>query len=136
MSNNRSGLFVGGFLIGAAIGTLTGLLVAPRTGQETRKLLKKSADALPELAEDLSSSVQLQADRLSESALRRWDETLGRLKEAIAAGMEASGLERQALNQTEANAKTGSRPSARDAAGNLLPNSAGETRPTEPPRDL
>lgn len=101
MSNNRSGVFIGGVLLGAAIGTLTGLLMAPRTGRETRRLLKKSADALPELAEDLSTSVQLQADRLSESALRNWDETLERLREAIAAGIDASQRESQALNRRE-----------------------------------
>jgi gas vesicle protein len=99
MSNNRSGGFIGGVLLGAAIGTLTGLLVAPRTGRETRQLLKKSADALPELAEDLSTSVQIQADRLSESALRNWDETLERLREAIAAGIDASQRESQVINR-------------------------------------
>ena len=102
MSNNRSGVFIGGVLLGAAVGSLTGLLLAPRTGRETRQILKKSADALPELAEDLSTSVQLQADRLSESALRSWDETLERLREAIAAGQEATGQERLAIKrQTE-----------------------------------
>ncbi|MFE1748057.1 YtxH domain-containing protein [Coleofasciculus sp. H7-2] len=99
MSNNRAGSFIGGLLLGSALGTITGLLMAPRTGRETRRLLKKSADALPELAEDLSTSVQLQADRLSESALRNWDETLLRLKQAIAAGIEASAREQQALKQ-------------------------------------
>lgn len=105
MSNNRAGSFIGGLLLGTAIGTLTGLLLAPRTGRETRQLLKKSADALPELAEDLSTSVQLQADRLSESALRNWDETLGRLRQAIAAGIEASQQE-----QLSAEASAESRP--------------------------
>lgn len=97
MSENRgsSGLFVGGLFVGAVMGAVTGLLIAPRSGRETRQLLKKSADALPELAEDLSTSVQLQADRLSESALRNWDGTLARLKESIAAGLEASQRERQ-----------------------------------------
>lgn len=99
MSNNRSGVFIGGVLLGAAVGTLTGLLMAPRTGRETRQILKKSADALPELAEDLSTSVQLQADRLSESALRSWDETLERLREALAAGIEATAQERLALKR-------------------------------------
>lgn len=99
MSNQRSGFFLSGLLLGAALGTATGLLIAPRTGSETRRLLKKSADALPELAEDLSTSVQLQADRLSETALRNWDETLARLKEAIAAGLEASMREHQTLSQ-------------------------------------
>ena len=98
MSNNRSGVFIGGVLLGAAIGTLTGLVMAPRPGTETRRLLKKSVSALPELAEDLSTSVQIQADRLSESALRNWDDTLERLREAIAAGIEASQQERQILD--------------------------------------
>lgn len=102
MSNNRagSGSFIGGVLLGTAIGTITGLLIAPRNGRETRQLLKKSADALPELAEDLSTSVQLQADRLSESALKNWDETLIRLRQAIAAGIEATQREQQVLKQT------------------------------------
>ncbi|MGF1938391.1 MAG: YtxH domain-containing protein [Nostoc sp. ChiQUE02] len=99
MSNNRSGVFIGGLMLGATIGALTGLLVAPRTGRETRKILKKSANAIPDLAEDLSTSVQIQADRLSASALRNWDETLDRLREAIAAGVDASQRESQVLKR-------------------------------------
>jgi len=114
MSNNRTGSFIGGLFLGTAIGTLTGLLLAPRTGRETRQMLKKSADALPELAEDLSTSVQIQADRLSESALRNWDRTLNRLQEAMAAGLEASQREHQVLKQVNAEAPTESRPSVSD----------------------
>ncbi len=101
MSNNQSGSFIGGLLFGAAIGTITGLLIAPRTGRETRQLLRKSADALPEMAEDLSTTVQLQADRLSESALKSWDGTLARLKEAIAAGLEATQQENHLQERME-----------------------------------
>ncbi|NWF60650.1 MAG: YtxH domain-containing protein [Fischerella sp.] len=110
MSNNRSGIFISGLMLGATIGALTGLLMAPRTGRETRKLLKKSADALPELAEDLSSSVQLQADRLSTNALRNWDETLERLREALAAGIDASQRESQAIKRQKAEANSDSMP--------------------------
>ncbi|MGF2039009.1 MAG: YtxH domain-containing protein [Nostoc sp. CmiVER01] len=99
MSNNRSGVFFGGLMLGATIGALTGLLVAPRTGRETRKILKKSANAIPDLAEDLSTSVQIQADRLSAIALRNWDDTLDRLQEAIAAGVDASQRENQVLKR-------------------------------------
>jgi gas vesicle protein len=102
MSNNRSGVFFGGVMLGATIGALTGLLMAPRTGRETRQILKKSADALPELAEDLSTSVQMQADRLSASARSNWDETLDRLREAIAAGVDASQRESQTLKRQPA----------------------------------
>ncbi|MBD1844909.1 YtxH domain-containing protein [Cyanobacteria bacterium FACHB-63] len=103
MMSNRSGSFLGGMVIGAAMGTIAGLLMAPRTGRETRQLIKKSADALPELAEDLSTSVQLQADRFSETALRNWDGTLTRLKEAISAGLEATQREHQLLNTESGN---------------------------------
>ncbi len=101
MSNKGSGKFFGGLMLGATIGALTGLLVAPRTGKQTRQLLKKSADALPELAEDLSTSVQIQADRISSSALRNWDDTLVRLKEALAAGIDASFREANAIRQRD-----------------------------------
>ncbi|HCQ22627.1 YtxH domain-containing protein [Aphanizomenon flos-aquae NRERC-008] len=99
MSKNRSGIFIGGLILGAAIGTLAGLLVAPRTGRETRKLVKKSANAIPELAEDISSSVQIQANRLSTSTLQNWDETVDRLREAIAIGIDATQRESQSLNK-------------------------------------
>ena len=97
---NNTGIFIGGMLLGGALGTVIGLLVAPRSGKDTRKILKKSADALPQLAEDLSTSVQLQADRLSESAVRNWDDTLSRLKESIAAGVEASQLEAEQIQRS------------------------------------
>lgn len=87
---NQTGALIGGLMIGSAIGTVFGLLIAPRTGKETRRVLKKSADALPELAEDLTTSIQMQADRLSESTLHNWEETLVRLRQAISAGVEAS----------------------------------------------
>ena len=45
--------------------------------------------------------MQLQADRLSETAIRNWDETLIRLKEAIGAGLEATQRERQTLSEAE-----------------------------------
>jgi len=110
MSNNRSGVFIGGLMLRATIGALAGLLVAPRTGRETRKLLKKSADAIPELAEDLSTSVQIQADRLSANALRNWDETLDRLREAIAAGLDASQRESQVLKRQQVTPNSDSLP--------------------------
>jgi gas vesicle protein len=100
MSNNQSGRFIGGLLVGVALGTLTGMLLAPRTGRETRRMLRKSADALPELVEDLSSSLQLQTDRLSDSAKLSWAETLERLRTAISDGVEATQHQRQLLKQT------------------------------------
>ena len=110
MSDNpsgNSGSLVAGFLLGAAVGAVTGLLLAPKSGNETRRLLKKSADALPEIAEDLSANVQVQADRLSASALKNWDGTLTRLRNAIAAGIEASRQENRRLSHVSGKVPSG-----------------------------
>jgi gas vesicle protein len=93
MSKRGISAFIGGIALGSAVGAVVGLLVAPRSGKETRRTLKKSAQALPEMAEDVSSSVQWQANRFSESTFENWDSTLNRLKSAIAAGVEASRIE-------------------------------------------
>jgi gas vesicle protein len=104
MSGKRSGGFLVGIVLGAAAGAITGLLVAPRTGSETRRILRKSADALPDLAEDLSSTVASQADRLSEGASKNWDSTLTRLKEAINAGIEATRQAQHSPDEDEQDA--------------------------------
>lgn len=69
---NGVGKFLGGMVIGTAIGVVTGILIAPRSGKDTRSLIKKSAKRIPLLAE------------------KAWEETLERLQEAIIAGREAS----------------------------------------------
>ncbi|WP_088242367.1 YtxH domain-containing protein [Calothrix rhizosoleniae] len=99
MSNKGSGVFIGGLMLGTAIGTLTGLLIAPRKGRETRKLLQKSANAIPEVAEDLSTSLHIQADRIYHHTRLNLGETIERLQLAIAAGVDASQREKQTLKQ-------------------------------------
>ncbi|MEO0431577.1 MAG: YtxH domain-containing protein [Cyanobacteria bacterium J06656_5] len=90
MSQDNSDNFIGGLLAGTAIGTVIGLLIAPRSGKQTRRVLKKSADAVPDLIEDLSTSVQFHADKLSHTTLQNWDSTLDRLRAALIAGQEAT----------------------------------------------
>lgn len=90
MSQDNSDNLIGGLLAGTAIGTVIGLLIAPRSGKQTRRVLKKSADAVPDLIEDLSTSVQFHADKLSHTTLQNWDSTLDRLRAALIAGQEAT----------------------------------------------
>ncbi|EKU97279.1 gas vesicle protein [Leptolyngbya sp. PCC 7375] len=90
MAQHNSDHFLSGLLAGTAIGTVIGLLIAPRSGKHTRRVLKKSADAVPDIIEDLSTSLQFHADRLSNTTLQNWDSTLERLREALIAGQAAS----------------------------------------------
>ncbi|PSB03500.1 YtxH domain-containing protein [Merismopedia glauca] len=101
MSKSNTGAFIIGMVTGTVLGTMAGLLVSPRSSRQTKQFVKKSVEALPDLAEDLSTTMQIQADRISESALRNWDETLNRLQVAIAAGIRASQQERQSLKNPD-----------------------------------
>jgi gas vesicle protein len=90
MSGSNRGSLVVGLIVGTAIGAVAGVLAAPRRGRETRQILTKVADALPEMATDLTDSLKLQTDRLSTAALDNWDGTIDRLQQALAAGIAAS----------------------------------------------
>ena len=90
MADQNRGAFMGGILVGAAIGVAAGLLSAPRKGRDTRKIINKTVSAVPQMAEDISSSVQFQADRLSVAAGDKWHDTLDRLATAVSAGVAAS----------------------------------------------
>jgi gas vesicle protein len=103
MSSNNRGALVIGLIVGTAIGTVAGLLVAPRRGQETRRVLKKVAEAVPELAEDLTDSLKLQTDRLSIAAGDNLGSTLDRLQQAVAAGVAASQSVQDQLRSDESN---------------------------------
>jgi gas vesicle protein len=106
MAGKRTGAFIGGLLLGTAIGTAIGLLVAPRSGRETRRFLRKSAEALPEVAEDVSTNLQYQTERLLDSAQKSLDETLLRLQEAIATGKEAMVQKQRELKHQQLKAQT------------------------------
>jgi len=84
-----TGKFLGGLLIGGAIGAALGILFAPRSGKETRQMLKESVAGIPELSE-LAENVQQQTQRTLEEAMQR-------LQEAIAVGQEASRKLRQEM---------------------------------------
>jgi gas vesicle protein len=88
--SNGADKFLGGLIVGTVIGAGLGILFAPRSGKETRQVLKRSAQDLPQIAEELGANMQYQADRLTEQAQRTIDEALIRLQEAIATGQEAS----------------------------------------------
>ena len=83
---NGESSFVVGLIVGGVVGTIAGMVLASRSNKQTRQILDKSVQALPELAEDLYNSVELQGTRLSKLASKNWD----RFKDAVAVGIEAS----------------------------------------------
>jgi gas vesicle protein len=54
MSDKDTGSFAIGFLIGAIAGVAIGFLYAPKSGRETRALLKEKAEDFREKAEEVA----------------------------------------------------------------------------------
>jgi gas vesicle protein len=61
MSNDQK--VIAGFLCGVAAGALAGILLAPNSGEETRKII---ADKATDLKDDLSNQLSSTFGRLSE----------------------------------------------------------------------
>jgi len=90
-TDKQNGL-IAGFVIGTAVGTITGLFLTTRPGQKTRVIVQKSVDALPELAEDLVTTAQQHGGKWSRLAQVKLQKSLTRVQKAIAVGIEASKL--------------------------------------------
>lgn len=98
MKDSNSQDLAGGLLVGAVLGTVVGLVLAPRSGKATRQTLKKSAAAVPDMAIDISTSARLCADHAATAARRRWSGVFTRLQAAAAAGQAA--YHREAIRST------------------------------------
>jgi len=84
MSDN-SGSKVTYFLVGLGIGTLLGILFAPKSGEETREYLADKAEEGREYAQKKARELRERAEELVE----RSKETVSRQKEQVAAAVEA-----------------------------------------------
>jgi len=73
------------FIVGLGIGTLVGILFAPRSGEETREFLTQKADEGREYAQKKARELRERAEDLIE----RSKEIVNREKGSIAAAVEA-----------------------------------------------
>ena len=58
------GKFLAGFAIGAAIGAVTGILLAPKSGEETREQLGKMASELADKTDETVLMLKKRVKRL------------------------------------------------------------------------
>lgn len=91
--------FVAGFVIGGLLGTAVALLLAPRSGEETRTRLAGSAEDLGDRARDRAEEViqklRVTAEDLSQRGRVKLDEGAARLREALERGREHERTEEQ-----------------------------------------
>jgi gas vesicle protein len=84
MSDNGGAKF-SYFLVGLGIGTVIGLLFAPRSGRETRDLLNEKVDEGREFLKRRSRELREQA----EDVVERGKETVAKQKDQLSAAIEA-----------------------------------------------
>ncbi len=63
MSNNSAESFMKGLLFGTVAGVVAGILLAPKSGEETREDIKKLAVDLKERAEDAYMSAKKEVEK-------------------------------------------------------------------------
>jgi gas vesicle protein len=98
MSDSSFGKFLGGALLGGVLGGLIGLLLAPRSGTETRTLIREefgtryrdSADAIQGKIQDKvdhlqerAGHLQDKANEMAETLEQKGQELIGRIREGI-----------------------------------------------------
>src|SRR5277367_5655369 len=85
MSDNSAGSKVSFFLVGLGIGSLVGLLFAPKSGDETREYLTGKADEGREYAQKKARELRERAEDLIE----RSKEIMSRQKDALSSAVDA-----------------------------------------------
>jgi gas vesicle protein len=82
------------FLVGVGIGSLMGILFAPKSGEETRKYIAKKAREGSELARKKAREMQVRVEENVERGKEIINQTEGQIAMAIDAGIETYNREK------------------------------------------
>ncbi len=75
--------FLAGFIVGGAIGAIAGILLAPKSGKETREFLANSAKEAASKADETVKEIQSKADNVVEEMQRKGDEIREKLQNLL-----------------------------------------------------
>ncbi len=93
MTDNRESTFMA-FVLGAAAGGIAALLLAPRSGSETRRRLRESADEIYETGEEkvrhASHTVKEHASDVADNVKEQVDQATDAAKSRVEAVKEAA----------------------------------------------
>lgn len=88
---------LGAFFMGTALGVGIALLLAPRSGRETRQEIQESVERLKRNAENTLKQVQDTVADTIQDARREMDDRIGQARDAMQAGREAARETRDQL---------------------------------------
>ena len=84
------GKFFTGVVVGAAIGAIAGILLAPQSGEETREKLSNMAKDVADKTDKTVKDIQEKADSIVSDMQEKGDEILGKIQDLINKQKEAN----------------------------------------------
>jgi len=90
MARCSIGTGVGCFLVGVGVGTVVALLLAPKTGEKTRKLIVKKAEEGRDYVASKGRELREQAEELVDKGKELVSKQKERLAEVLESGKEAA----------------------------------------------
>ncbi|HXH84175.1 MAG TPA: YtxH domain-containing protein [Candidatus Tectomicrobia bacterium] len=84
-----AGAYLGWFLLGGVVGAAAALLLAPRTGRETRELLAVQGGDVARRAQAMATEAQSRAGEWLDKSRELFEEQTQRLLSAFEAGRDA-----------------------------------------------
>jgi gas vesicle protein len=91
MRNDRgdAGGYLGWFFLGGILGAAAALLMAPKTGRETRELLAEHGNEVAKRAQEMANDAQGRAGEWLDKSRELFEEQTQRLMTAFEAGKDA-----------------------------------------------
>ena len=75
--------FLAGFAVGAALGAVAGILLAPKSGEETREMLGEIASDLAKKTDATVKDIQKKADDIVSDAQEKSEEIMNKLHDML-----------------------------------------------------
>ena len=78
-----AGKFLAGFIVGGAVGAIAGLLLAPKSGEETRAMIAKTSSEIYDKTEDSLKEIKEKAEVVVEDLQKKGDELISKLQNVL-----------------------------------------------------
>ena len=75
--------FLAGFAIGAAIGAVAGILLAPKSGAETREMIGDMASDIAKKTDETVKDIQKRADHIVSDVQEKGEEMIGKIQDLL-----------------------------------------------------
>jgi gas vesicle protein len=99
--NNVALNFLAGLGVGALVGAVAALLLAPQSGKDTREDIKAAADDLRVKADKVISDLSVSSDELVKKSKEILESTRSKVQQAIETGKQAVNKSTEEVEPTE-----------------------------------